>query len=188
MKERPWHRCFHLNFAKFLRTLFLQSTFWRQLIGFFINVRRWFSYDISNSRNNFPESQKNHLAFMCMAILRWAAPWLQFTFLGSCVCIGSRKIPPGKFPPGKFPPIKLPPRKISPRKILTQKISTWNIPTYFIICLSSLNSTSIDRRRVYMYILLGRNILISPGQLRVFSWNFYNINNIFRKTFFQPQV
>ena len=121
MKERPWHRCFHLNFAKFLRTLFLQSTFWRQLIGFFINVRRWFSYDISNSPNNFPESQKNHLAFMCMAILRWAAPWLQFTFLGSCVCIGSRKIPPGKFPPGKFPPIKLPPWKVSPRKILTHQ-------------------------------------------------------------------
>ena len=26
LKKRPWHRCFPLNFAKFLRTPFLQST------------------------------------------------------------------------------------------------------------------------------------------------------------------
>ena len=51
---------------------------------------------------------------MCMAILRWAAPRLQFTFLGSYVCIGSRKISPREIPtrkiltqPGIFPPISL---------------------------------------------------------------------------------
>ena len=80
---------------------------------------------------------------MCMAILRWAAPRLQFTFLGSYVCIGSRKISP---------------REIPTRKILTQKSSTWNIPTYFMICLASLNTTSINGRRVYMYILPEQNI------------------------------
>ena len=26
LKKRPWHRCFHVNFAKFLRTPFLQNT------------------------------------------------------------------------------------------------------------------------------------------------------------------
>ena len=97
---------------------------------------------------------------MCMAILRWAAPRLQFPFLGSYVCIGSRKISPREIPTRKIlthqaPP---PPWKIPPRKILTQKISTWNIPTYFIICLASLNTTSINGRRVYMYILPEQNI------------------------------
>ena len=108
----------------------------------------------------FQKAKKNGLAFMCIAILRWAAPRLQFTFLGSYVCIGSRKISPREIPTRKIlthqaPP---PPWKITSRKILTQKISTWNIPTYFIICLASLNTTSINGRRVYMYILPEQNI------------------------------
>ena len=32
LKQRLWHRCFPLNFAKFLRTLFLQSTSRRLLL------------------------------------------------------------------------------------------------------------------------------------------------------------
>ena len=59
---------------------------------------------------------------MCMAILRWAAPRLQFTFLGSYVCIGSRKISPREILthqapphlPGKFLPEKFSPRKFPP--------------------------------------------------------------------------
>ena len=31
-KKRPWHRCFPVNFAKFLRTSFLQNTFGRLLL------------------------------------------------------------------------------------------------------------------------------------------------------------
>ena len=30
LKKRPWHRCFPVNFAKFLRTPFLQNTSGRQ--------------------------------------------------------------------------------------------------------------------------------------------------------------
>ena len=32
IKKRLWHRCFPLNFAKFLRTSFLQNTSWRLLV------------------------------------------------------------------------------------------------------------------------------------------------------------
>ena len=31
LKKRLWHRCFPVNFAKFLRTTFLQNTSWRLL-------------------------------------------------------------------------------------------------------------------------------------------------------------
>ena len=102
---------------------------------------------------------------------------------------GSRKIPPGKTPlenilGEKFPREKLPPWKISPGKIPTHKFPIWNILTHFINCLSSLNTASINGGRVYMYILPVRKILISPGRLRVFSWNFGNSNKIFIKNIF----
>ena len=32
LKKRLWHRCFPVNFAKFLRTPFLQNTSWRLLL------------------------------------------------------------------------------------------------------------------------------------------------------------
>ena len=32
LKKRPWHRCFHVNFGKFLRTPFLQNTSGRVLL------------------------------------------------------------------------------------------------------------------------------------------------------------
>ena len=32
LKKRPWHRCFPVNFAKFLRTSFLQNTSGRLLL------------------------------------------------------------------------------------------------------------------------------------------------------------
>ena len=32
LKKRFWHRCFPVNFAKFLRTEFLQNTSWRLLL------------------------------------------------------------------------------------------------------------------------------------------------------------
>ena len=80
---------------------------------------------------------------------------------------------------------KLPPGKISLRKIPTQEIPTWNIPIHFINYLSSLNTSSINRGAVYMYILLrGRKILISPERLRVFSRNFGDINKIFIQNIF----
>ena len=34
LKKKFWHRCFPVNFAKFLRTLFLQNTPGRLLLGF----------------------------------------------------------------------------------------------------------------------------------------------------------
>ena len=44
------------------------------------------------------------------------------------------------------------PLENSPRKIPTQKILIWNIPTHIINCLSSLNTSSINGQRIYMYI------------------------------------
>ena len=32
LKNRVWHRCFTVNFAKLLRTHFLQNTYWRVLL------------------------------------------------------------------------------------------------------------------------------------------------------------
>ena len=32
LKKRPWHRCFPVNFAKFLRTTFYTEHFWRLLL------------------------------------------------------------------------------------------------------------------------------------------------------------
>ena len=91
-----------------------------------------------------------------------------------------RKFPLGKFPPGKFLSIKRPPGKFPPKKIATHKIPTWNIPALSIDCLSPLNTASIKAGRVYMYTLLpGQKIVIYRGRLRVFSWNFGNINKIF---------
>ena len=34
LKKRPWHRCFPVNFAKFLRTPFLQNTSGRLLLAY----------------------------------------------------------------------------------------------------------------------------------------------------------
>ena len=73
-----------------------------------------------------------------------------------------------------------PTQQTPPWKIPTQKILTWNIPTHFINFLSSFNTLFINGGTVYMYIPLPRwKILISPKRLRVFSWNFGNINKIF---------
>ena len=33
LKKRLWHRCFPVNFAKFLRIPFLQKTYWRLLLN-----------------------------------------------------------------------------------------------------------------------------------------------------------
>ena len=35
LKKRPWHRCFVVNFEKYLKTPFLQNTFGRLLVDFF---------------------------------------------------------------------------------------------------------------------------------------------------------
>ena len=46
LKKRLWHRCFPVNFAKFLRTAFLQNTSGRLLLlkPFIVNIRRWRPY------------------------------------------------------------------------------------------------------------------------------------------------
>ena len=37
-KKRLWHRCFPVNFAKFLRTLFQQNTFGRLLLNLWLST------------------------------------------------------------------------------------------------------------------------------------------------------
>ena len=37
-KMRPWHRCFPMNFAKFLRTPFLRNTSGRLVLDIFILI------------------------------------------------------------------------------------------------------------------------------------------------------
>ena len=39
LKKRLWHRCFPVNFAKFLRTPFLQNTYGRLLLNGETNVK-----------------------------------------------------------------------------------------------------------------------------------------------------
>ena len=135
------------------------------------------SFDVENLFINVP------LEKITKIILRKSCQeWMLNTVLRK---FSLGKFPPGKFPsiklpPGKFPSIKLPPGKFPPKKIATHKIPTWNIPALSIDCLSPLNTASIKAERVYMYILLpGQKIVIYRGRLRVFSWNFGNINKIF---------
>ena len=82
-------------------------------------------------------------------------------------------IPPQKIPTCKIPHIKLPLRKYPPKN------------SYPKNCLSSFNTASISGGRVYMYILFPppwtKKILIPPGRLRVFSWNFDNSNKVSMK-------
>ena len=40
LKKRLWHRCFPVNFAKFLRTPFLQNTSGRLLLNKLVTVER----------------------------------------------------------------------------------------------------------------------------------------------------
>ena len=63
----------------------------------------------------------------------------------------------GKFPPGKFPPIKLPPGIFPPILL-----------SFFTIF--SLNASSINGRRIYIYILPGWKILICPERLNFPTW------------------
>ena len=43
LKKRLWHRCFPVNYAKFLRTLFLQNTSGGCFCKFFKEYARWSS-------------------------------------------------------------------------------------------------------------------------------------------------
>ena len=58
----------------------------------------------------------------------------------------------GKFPTGTFPLIKFPPIKLPSRKIPTEKIPTCNIPAHLINCLSSLNTSPINKGGGRMYM------------------------------------
>ena len=40
LKKRRWHRCFPVNFAKFLRTFFLQTTSGRLLLKGHLNLNK----------------------------------------------------------------------------------------------------------------------------------------------------
>ena len=54
LKKRLWHRCFPMNFAKFLRTSFLQNTSGRLLlnIALKLNNRTWKKYKSNSLREN----------------------------------------------------------------------------------------------------------------------------------------
>ena len=51
-KKRPWHRCFPVNFAKFLRTSFLQNTFGRLLLRWLTQIPRKTTYNQCTITNN----------------------------------------------------------------------------------------------------------------------------------------
>ena len=52
LKKRLWHRCFPLNFVKFLRTLILQNTFGRLLLYFLKKILTLHSVEVSSSPNS----------------------------------------------------------------------------------------------------------------------------------------
>ena len=61
IKKRLWHRCFSVNFAKFLRTTFLQNTTGRLLLSF--HLMNWVSVSmnifLSNMKKNCITKTKN---------------------------------------------------------------------------------------------------------------------------------
>ena len=63
LKKRLWHRCFAVNFAKFLRTLFLQNTssgcFCRQRIQGYIFTKRFIVGFWQGPKYTFNISHKN---------------------------------------------------------------------------------------------------------------------------------
>ena len=46
LKKRLWHRCFPVNFAKFLRTTFFKEYFWWLLLNVYSPGRFYISRDI----------------------------------------------------------------------------------------------------------------------------------------------
>ena len=56
-KKRLWHRCFPVNFAKFLRTPFSQNTSWRLLLNQVTNLKSlgFTQKKIANLLGAFPE-------------------------------------------------------------------------------------------------------------------------------------
>ena len=53
LKKRPWHRCFPVNFAKFLRTLFSQNTSGRLLLNFAIKIPNQDLLNITSEQENY---------------------------------------------------------------------------------------------------------------------------------------
>ena len=49
LKKRLWHRCFPVNFAKFLRTRFLQNTSGRLLLDFILKKQQFKSLAVFSS-------------------------------------------------------------------------------------------------------------------------------------------
>ena len=60
LKKRLWHRCFSVNFAKFLRTPFLQNISGRLLLSmqdYFLSEERKFLFDNMKAHNTFLPKQ-----------------------------------------------------------------------------------------------------------------------------------
>ena len=81
LKKRPWHRCFPVNFANFLRTPFLQNTsggcFWR--LDF---------YSIRFHMDSF--WRKQILAYFRVVKFSWIVKFLQFC--GNFICMVAKYV------------------------------------------------------------------------------------------------
>ena len=72
IKKRLWHKCFPVNFVKFLRTAFLQNTSWRLLlcvISFLLVISNSFQFTIILVINSSPIPYVCYLNSPCVCYL-----------------------------------------------------------------------------------------------------------------------
>ena len=58
LKKRLWHRCFPVNFAKFLRTPLLKNTSWRLLLERFYGFEKIYSGDEHDRSKSIEKSEQ----------------------------------------------------------------------------------------------------------------------------------
>ena len=73
LKKRLWHRCFPVNFVKFLRTPFLQNTSGRLLLETFTNT----CHKCHNSKCHKCIQHGVHMLYVIVVILDFLNAWSQ---------------------------------------------------------------------------------------------------------------
>ena len=92
LKKRPWHRCFPLNFVKFLGTPFLKNTSGRLLLSLSLCIL-YFLFHKSKDTSAIPQPSIQHLVYVFPIFFRFhecfdnfhlskiSFPWSIFFFI-----------------------------------------------------------------------------------------------------------
>ena len=70
LKKRLWHRCFPVDFAKFLRTTFFTEQIQRLLLKFISNHTKEMVYVNTNLMGNQPWSKNKHFLLFLILMLK----------------------------------------------------------------------------------------------------------------------